>query len=210
MKKLILLFVALLAIGNAFQSCSNTKTYAEMLQEEKDAINAFIKKQGIQAISKDDFEKDTVTNVELNEYVAFSNGVYMQIVDRGSLDEADAFVNRDVLTVRFIEHDIIANDTSCFNVFIPGFEDYSDYNNYPDVFNYMWDGYNPYGQFIEGSMGLVYGTTDVPGGWLFALKYLRNNAHVRLIVPSKQGHSTAQKYVYPYFYDIRKISKANS
>ncbi len=31
-----------------------------------------------------------------------------------------------------------------------------------------------------------YGTA-IPSGWLIALPYLRNNAHVRLIVPSKMG-----------------------
>ena len=41
-----------------------------------------------------------------------------------------------------------------------------------------------------------YGTA-IPSGWLIALPYLRNNAHVRLIVPSKMGHTTAQQYVNP-------------
>ena len=50
----------------------------------------------------------------------------------------------------------------------------------------------------------------IPSGWLIALPYLRNNAHVRLIVPSKMGHTTAQQYVNPYFYDIWKFEKAKS
>ena len=54
-----------------------------------------------------------------------------------------------------------------------------------------------------------YGTA-IPSGWLIALPYLRNNAHVRLIVPSKMGHTTAQQYVNPYFYDIWKFEKAKS
>ncbi len=52
--------------------------------------------------------------------------------------------------------------------------------------------------------------TAIPSGWLIALPYLRNNAHVRLIVPSKMGHTTAQQYVNPYFYDIWKFEKAKS
>ena len=43
MKKLTLFFFALLAVCLAFQACDNSKTYAEMLEEEKDAIKAFIK-----------------------------------------------------------------------------------------------------------------------------------------------------------------------
>ena len=42
MKKLILLFISLLAVGAAFQSCDNTKTYAEMLEEERDGRSTMI------------------------------------------------------------------------------------------------------------------------------------------------------------------------
>ena len=70
---------------------------------------------------------------------------------------------------------------------------------YPVVWNMtlLWTVANGYG-------------TAIPSGWLIALPYLRNNAHVRLIVPSKMGHTTAQQYVNPYFYDIRKFEKAKS
>ena len=84
MKKLLLLFFSLLAFGYMFQACDNSKTYAEMLDEEKDAVNAFIKKHNIQTISESDFEANGYkTDTTKNEYVAFSNGVYMQIVDKG-------------------------------------------------------------------------------------------------------------------------------
>ena len=42
MKKLTLFFLSLLACGLAFQACDNTKTYAEMLEDEKDAASAFL------------------------------------------------------------------------------------------------------------------------------------------------------------------------
>jgi hypothetical protein len=38
-----------------------------------------------------------------------------------------------------------------------------------------------------------------------ALKYVTDRAHVKLIVPSKMGHDASLRYVYPYFYDIRKF-----
>ena len=54
-----------------------------------------------------------------------------------------------------------------------------------------------YGIVLSGSLDYDllwnskgYGTA-IPSGWLIALPYLRNNAHVRLIVPSKMGHTTA-------------------
>lgn len=120
MKKLVFLFLSLLAAGGIFQACDDSKTYAEMLEDEKNAVNKFIKDKGIRIISQDEFEKnDTVTNLERNEYVALSDGVYMQIVDRGSAEnKTDTFANNNEICVRYIEEDIMTRDTTCFNVFL--------------------------------------------------------------------------------------------
>ena len=183
-----------------------------MLDEEKDAVNAFIKKHDIRTISESDFEANGYkTDTTKNEYVAFSNGVYMQIVDKGIVTdkpENDSIKNNNIVAVRFVEHDIKANDTTCFNVVLPGFENYPNYYTYPDVFRYVDNGTSVAGVFTEGSMYAKYGTTDVPPGWLLALKYVTNYDHVRMIVPSKMGHQSANQYVNPYFYDIRKFQKA--
>lgn len=216
MKKLILLFFSLLAIGFIFQACDDTKTYAEMLEEEKDAVNAFIRQHNIKVISVEEFEKDMITNKD--EYVLFTNGVYMHIEDRGSVNDADSFGNGSEVMTRFVEHDILANDTTCFNVFLPGtdFVNFGFLYEFPDVFRYvsLYEGTSVYGTFLPnengrwlGSMYYVYQSTAVPAGWMIPLKYVRSNAHVKLIVPSKMGHETAQKYVYPYFYDIRSFRK---
>ena len=208
MKKLILLFFALLTVGQFFQACDDTKTYAEMLEEEKDAVNAFIKERKIKVISQAEFEaQDSTTNLERNEYVAFSNGVYMQIVNKGAKSLADTFRTNNLILVRFMEVDILQNDTTTTsNVNNP----YPSRNLYPDGFRYTESGLNVYGQFIlEAGLGAnMYGDygTSVPAGWLIPLKYVRDSASVRIIVPSKLGHQNAQQYVYPYFYDITKLT----
>ncbi|WP_321333468.1 DUF4827 domain-containing protein [uncultured Bacteroides sp.] len=193
MKKLTLLFIALLSVGALFQACDNTKTYADMLADEKDAINAFIKDNNIKVISQAEFEKDTVTDLATNEYVGFSNGVYMQIVDRG---EGDTVKSRDVILVRFMEYDILQKDTTSVSNY--------DTDGWVDAFNYTASGTTVSGQFTEGNMLSAYGG-NVPAGWLIPLKYIRDRAHVKLIVPSKMGHTVASQYTYPYFYDIRKF-----
>ncbi|KAA6307869.1 hypothetical protein EZS27_040457, partial [termite gut metagenome] len=128
MKKTIWLLAVLLTGGMVFQACDNTQTYAELLEIERKAISEYVKENNIKTISQEEFEKDTVTNVAGNEYVAFSNGVYMQIVDRGNGEKPK---NRDEILVRFIEYDIIAKDTTgASNVLNP----YSEsYNIYPDA-----------------------------------------------------------------------------
>lgn len=213
MKKLLFLFCGLLAIGSLFQSCDDTKTYAEMLEDERNAVSKFIREQGIQVISQDEFERNgNVTDLERNEYVSLSDGVYMQIVDAGSEDPEDAFVNNDEICVRFVEQDLL-NDgaVTCFNIYL---EEYADANQYyidPAVFRYTLSANYAYGTFIQ----LAYAwsvahssSTEVPSGWLLALPFVGNNAHVRLIVPSSMGISEAQSTVTPYYYDIQSFSKA--
>lgn len=84
MKKLSILFTSVFLLGLFFQSCNNGKTYAEMKEEEREAIKRFIEKENIKVISFEQFqEQDSTTNVKDNEFVLFSdNGVYMQIVEK--------------------------------------------------------------------------------------------------------------------------------
>jgi len=195
MKKLTLFFFALLAVCLAFQACDNTKSYAELLDDEKAAIKAFIKENNIKVISQSEFHaNDSTTNVAENEYVQLASGVYMQIVDKGSENPADTVKDNDLVLVRFMEYDIMEKDTTLSNL--------DDPINV-DEFKYTVTSSSIAGIFTQGWMSSYYGTS-VPAGWLVPLSYVRDRAHVRLIVPSKMGHSQAIQYVYPYYYDIRK------
>lgn len=196
MKKLLLLFFILLAVGFSFQACDDTKTYAEMLEEEDDAIADFINKEGIKVISQTEFfDNDSVTDVEKNEFVQLSSGVYMQIVDKGSDNPADTVKNNDLVLVRFMEYSLLDKDTTLSNLTLPYLV---------DEFKYTASSSSIASIFIQGLMYMAYGYTAVPAGWLVPLPYVRDKAHVRLIVPSKMGHQSAMQYVYPYYYDITK------
>jgi predicted ATPase len=218
MKKPTYLLLALFAIVcGALASCSDSKTYAEQLSDERKAIRQYVKDNGINAITVEDFEEDTITDVSKNEYVCFSSGVYMQIVKRydnekySSFEEAPAFESNNQILARFVEVDIMENDTTLASNVCNAYE---YLNLYPEGFRYTISGTKSYGQFLAEpglayylgyGMGGMYGTS-VPAGWLEALPYVHDGAHVKLIVPSKSGHDTAVSYVYPYFYDIRKFS----
>lgn len=202
MKKLTLLLFSLMLLGWVFQSCDDNKTYAEMLEDEKDAIDGYISRNDIKVISLDEFyAQDSITKE--NEYVLFKdNGVYMNIVDRGALDEKGYTIkpqNNDQVTARCIEYDLMENDTV-----------YNNSNWFTadglEVFNYIKSGTYSYGQFTEGTLASnIYSfdySTAVPSGWLLPLEYVGHKAHVKLIVPSKMGHTYAQRYVYPYAYEL--------
>ena len=231
MKKLVFLFLSLLTAGSLFQACDNSKTYAEMLEDEKNAVNKFIKDNDIRVISLEEFERDTITASKeagngYDEYVAFSNGVYMQIVDRGGkekdkdgvefINKVDTFANNNVICARYLEKNIASNELTCFNVVLPEYINASDYYRSPLTFRYVNENSSAYGIVLSTPLDYdylwtanSYGTA-IPGGWLLALPYLRDNAHVRLIIPSKMGHSISQQNVIPYYYDIWKFEKAKS
>lgn len=196
MKKLISFFFILLAMGFAFQACDDTKTYAEMLEEEDDAIAEFISKENIKVISQTEFyDNDSVTNVEENEFVQLASGVYMQIVDKGSDNPADTVRNNEVVLVRFMEYSLLDQDTTLSNLSL---------SYMSDEFKYTATSSSIAGIFTQGLMYSWYRYTAVPAGWLVPMPYIRDRAHVRLIVPSKMGHQAAMQNVYPFYYDITK------
>ena len=185
-----------MALCVGFQACDDTMTYAEMKEREDDAISAFIRDSNIVVISQSEFyAQDSMTDVSRNEYVQLASGVYMQIVDKGSDNPADTVKNNDLVLVRFMEYSLLDKDTTLSNLTLPYLV---------DEFKYTASSSSIAGIFIQGLMYMAYGYTAVPAGWLVPLPYVRDKAHVRLIVPSKMGHQSAMQYVYPYYYDITK------
>ena len=193
MKKLTLFFLSLLVCGLAFQACDNTKTYAEMLEDEKDAIKAFIRDSSITVISQTEFYRNDSTTKE-NEYVQLASGVYMNIVNKGSANLADTVKPNDQILVRFSEYSLMDKKATISNL---------GYAEVVDEFNYRVTSSSIAGQFTQGFMLSYYGPA-VPAGWLVPLDYVRDGACVKLIVPSKMGHSSAMQSVYPYYYYIQK------
>ena len=113
---------------------------------------------------------------------------------------------------RYAETNIATRELAAFNIPMEEYMDASQLYAYPAVFRYVKTDTYSAGTFIEMDYvwSSYYASTAVPQGWLLALPYLRDNAHVRLIVPSKMGHTSAQQYVTPYFYDITEFRKARS
>ena len=174
-------------------------------------------------ISVEDFERnDTVTKAKANgdaydEFVFFSSeGIYMQIIDRGDYDadnkNAYKFEDRDIICTKYKEINVDTRELASFNIPTEEYMDAGQLYANPAVFVYVKKETYSAGTFIEMDYvwASYYGSTAVPQGWLLSLPYLRDNAHVRLIVPSKMGHQSAQQYVTPYFYDITEFRKARS
>ena len=193
MKKLTLLLGILMVLCVGFQACDDTMTYAEMKEREDDAISAFIRDSNIVVISQSEFyAQDSMTDVSRNEYVQLASGVYMQIVDKGI--EGDTVRNNDEILVRFTEYNILDNYLSYSNLGV---------SYMVDAYRYTASSTSIAGIFLEGDYMYYFGSTAVPAGWLVPWDYIYNRAHVKLIVPSDMGSSTAMSSVVPYYYDIR-------
>ena len=202
MKKLILFFGGMLFVCMGLTACSDSVTYAELLDDEKKAISNFIKDNDIKVITQKEFQDaGCVTDVSKNEYVLTTSGVYMQIIDKGSEIVGDTIRNNDMVLARYAEYRLEKDSAATF---VMSNLDVAQIAQV-DIFRYQKTGTSVSGLFSSGMMYYVYSSQTVPQGWLVPFNYVRDGARVKLIVPSKMGHETAMSAVKAYYYDIHKF-----
>lgn len=200
MKKLILFILSFVMVSVLFEACDDMESYADKLKKESRAIQNLIRDSNITVITQQQFlRQDCTTNLDRNEFVQTPSGVYMQVIDKGSDNPADTVQNNDILLVRFTEwrlhQDSVAPIRVLSNLALPYVVDEFRYIKTPSTVS---------GIFKSGLMYSNYSNEVVPAGWLVPLDYVRDGASVKLIVPSKMGHTTAQGYTYAYYYYIKK------
>ena len=189
-----------------FQSCDDSKTYAELKEEERDAIKRYIELNNIKVIDENQFkEQDSTTNLANNEYVLFAeSGVYMQVVERGN-GELLGDGRYEILT-RYWES--VINDGGTADTISSNMN--SNYYSHPDEFRLTKSGNSMSASFVgsNGAMYQTHGSASVPSGWLLPLNYLKvgrtisGRSRVNLIVPHSRGTSTASSQVVPCYYEL--------
>lgn len=205
MKTFCIVLLGIFGLGFFIQSCDNSKTYAELKEDEREAIRRFIELKNIKVIDEDQFRaQDSTTNVANNEYVLFEeSGVYMQVLNRGN-GEVLSDGRYEILT-RYWE-EVIAedgtSDTLSSNMNPNSFP-------YPDEFILTKTSNSLSASFAGyGAMYQAHGSAYVPSGWLLPLNYLKvgreisGRSMVKLIVPHSEGTSTASGQVVPCHYEI--------
>lgn len=174
MRNILLAFIALLVMVSFFFGCSKTKTYAEKMKAEKKAIERFMDRNGYVVIGN--YPDDGV--FKPNEFYRTSEGLYMNVIDsqyNPGINKGDTFAVGNVVTVRFKVMQSFMTDTT-------------RYTN--------WESYVPE-EFVYGRIN----TQKVPEGWGFPLRYVKNYALVKLIIPSVIGTTANKNAVTPVFYD---------
>ena len=223
MKRIYWLFLATLVILAQYSCGSEDKTYGEQKEQEREVVSSFIKRDvvmmigtdtlldlgKIKVITEEEFEKqDSITKVEDNEFVLFSNtGVYMQIVREGTGKRIESGESRRLIC-RFWEYNIMGDSLQLTNR-IQSYATRPEYLNVSNNSGYISGSFDltvPTGSLMYST----YGDSDIPDGWLKPLEYVRVGtqvdekriAKVRLIVPHSAGHSHAMASVYPCFYEL--------
>lgn len=206
MKQTLCTFYTIIMSLFALVSCTETETYAEQKEREQSAINNYITKYNIKAISEEQFKaQGDSTSVEKNEYVFFaSTGIYMQIVDKGCGETLKNGESADVLC-RFKEFNINGDSLQLTNIGIAA------YGALLDKMTVLNTSGTINGTFVSGLLYSAYGSKSVPAGLLKPLSYIRLGrpknatekiARVKVIVPHDYGQMSATNNVYACHYDI--------
>lgn len=222
MKKLLFAMIAVAALCS-FAACSDSETYADLRNRERDSINAFLRNENIKVITeaqfKERFDKGmtlTDTAKANNEYVLFeSNGIYMQVIDQGCGDYIKQGETTDVL-VRFSEYNLktearISTTSLQLSNNVVGYSylpDKMSVTNTSGTFTGTFDTSN---SLMAKAYGYSSTSAAVPSGWLTPFTWVKIGrpqtasekiAHVRILVPHTYGTSAASGSVYACLYDM--------
>jgi len=205
MRNLCYMFLVLIGL-TMFAACNDGETYAEQKEKERNAINKYLADSAVKVITEAEFyAQDTMTDVSKNEFVLISsNGVYMQIINKGCGEKIKSGETTTVLC-RYTERNLLTDSIQSTNdvLYFSSMVDKMTVTNNSGTFT---------ASFLSGSvMYMLYSSASVPAGWLTPLSYVKVGrpqndteeiARVRIIVPSDYGHSYASQGVYPCLYDI--------
>lgn len=193
MNRFCIAFISLAALLLAGVSCNDTKTYAEYLSSEKEAVKNLIKDSSIVVLSQ--FPSDG--KFKSNEFYKDENsGVYFNVIDRGdvtldkdgNLDEASKVSAGEKVYVRYNGLTYFKSDTT-------------RYNNMDAVSNPFPDEFTYYTTANTLNMSSYYSSTTP--GWTIPLKYVGHNGKVKMIIPFIYGSSSyAQSNYEPTYINL--------
>lgn len=183
MKRQIISILSLLALVLAISSCSDSKSYADLLNEENQVVNSFLAQHRVE---------DTwpgVDNCEIGEDAPFycvddEGNVYMQVIRKG---DGTYPVAGEHVSFSYLSYDL--------NYYVVG----SDSN--VGSGNLNSPGSSPSTYFIYDNYSLEqssqYGT-----GIQIPVKLLGFGSKVNVVIKSQAGPSAYMSYVIPFLYDI--------
>jgi hypothetical protein len=164
MRKILIFLSAFFLITIIFSSCSNTKTYAERLDEEKTDIAKMI----ADSFNVIDFNKDSLYTKVNKHIMKLSDNLYVAILDTGNRKKMA--IAGTTVTFRFNGVHVLNDTVKMSNMQYP----------YPCQFVYQ----------KTSTTYFLYGSNIVScEGVQKPLEFLGDGARVKLIIPSKINFS---------------------
>ncbi|MDR2791285.1 MAG: DUF4827 domain-containing protein [Tannerellaceae bacterium] len=171
-------------------SCSKTRTYADMLEDEQEAIDALFARRGFSLVRNDPGRRP----FEAGVFYRMENGVYINVVDTGRTRAGTG----EIVVARYAVN-YFSLDTTLY----PVFSNYGPHSNgtLPVLFRY--------GNFSAtvpndggGASALQSALEGVMSeGLQSGLEYVGDGGRVRLIVPFKVGCSNDMSSGTPVFFE---------
>lgn len=171
-------FCLFMIVCIAFGACSKTETYADLVKKERKNIKRFISENNIVVLNT--YPSDGV--FAENEFFLDSTGVYINVIDSGNGKRANSN-NRAEVSYRFWDTSILPVSDTVTN------------NDVVQPLNFTYGRASTYQTSSTSSLGYAYLSTGVT----IPLKYVGEDAVVRIIVPFSQG-STYQNLAYCAIY----------
>lgn len=183
MKRNILYIIPLLTMLLAISACSDSKSYADLLNEENQLVNAFLAEHRVE----EEFPGADACEVGLDApfyRVDDERNVYMQVLTKGN----GTFPEKgERVYFRYLSYDL--------NYYVVGSDENYGSGNMNNTGNteatyFLFDDYS-----IEVSS--QYGT-----GIQIPVRLLGYGCKVNVVIKSQAGPSSTMSYVVPYLYEI--------
>ena len=180
MKRISYLFFLVLLASLLASSCSNTKTYAQLLDDEQTLITSYIQRNNIQVVST--YPKDSIWKNKNGQdiYYKSSSGLYFHMINRGDLTSNDTLEVNNTVVPRYKQYTLnaVSDTTSNWNTI-----------DYPFPSNFIY--------------GDQTGTNSCKG-FQEAVSYMKRiDSEANLIIPSQIGFTADLNSVTPMGYDIK-------
>lgn len=188
MKKLIGVILSLIVLSASFAAC-DSETYTDKLNDEKKAIDKFIKNNGIKVVH--DFPEKFEDNVFFKEP---KTGVYIHVIKWGDKDKP----SKDRRTEVFLRYD------SIYNLLNNEAESGAPNWTAEDPFSFKYGDASTYSSSSSVYYASYYFLSQ---GCVIPLDYdLGNNAEVKLIIPFESGSTSQVSNYKPLYYSRLKYT----